>query len=104
MKAKNKYYLTVRICRMTYLVQGILNNFLPLLFLHFIGEFGFSFNRISFLIVINFGIQMVVDYLSAKWVDYFGYRKCIILSQLLSFAGLVGLAFLPGLVSGPYIG
>ncbi len=104
MKAKNKYYLTVRICRMTYLVQGVLNNFLPLLFLHFIGEFGFSFNRISFLIVINFGIQMVVDYLSAKWVDYFGYRKCIILSQLLSFAGLVGLAFLPGLVSGPYIG
>ncbi len=104
MKQKNKYYLTVRICRMTYLVQGILNNFLPLLFLQFIEEFGLTFNQISFLIVINFGIQMVVDYLSAKWVDYFGYRKCIIVSQFLSFAGLAGLAFVPSIVSSPYIG
>lgn len=104
MKSQNKYYLTVRISRITYLVQGILNNFLPLLFLQFISEFGFSFNQISFLIVINFGVQMVVDYLSAKWVDYFGYRKCIIASQFLSFAGLAGLAVVPSVTLSPYTG
>ena len=75
------YNLTVRICGMSYLVQGILNNFLPLLFLRFGAEFGISFDKISFLIMINFGIQMIVDYLSAKLVDYFGYRKSAVASR-----------------------
>ena len=30
---KNKYFLTVRACGLSYLVQGILNNFIPLLFI-----------------------------------------------------------------------
>lgn len=96
------YNLTVRICGMSYLVQGILNNFLPLLFLRFGAEFGISFDKISFLIMINFGIQMIVDYLSAKLVDYFGYRKSAVASQFLSAVGLIGLAVLPAILGDAY--
>ena len=101
---KDNYNLTVKVCSMSYLVQGILNNFLPLLFLRFGVEFGLSFDKISFLIMINFGIQMVVDYLSAKLVDYFGYRKSAFASQLFSAVGLVGLALLPNIIPDAYTG
>ena len=101
---KNNYSLTVKACSASYLVQGILNNFLPLLFLRFGIEFGLSYDKISFLIMINFGIQMVVDYLSAKLVDYFGYRKSAFASQLFSAVGLIGLAVLPGIMPDAYTG
>lgn len=92
---KNPYYITVKTCRVSYLVQGILNNFAPLLFLTFRKDFGLSLDKISYIIIINFLIQMVVDYLSAKLVDFFGYRKSAVASQLLSAVGLAGLAILP---------
>ncbi len=101
---KKNYYLTVKVCCMSYFVQGILNNFLPLLFIRFGTEFGISLEKISFLIMLNFGIQMFVDYASAKLVDYFGYRKSAFASQLFSMLGLVGLAVLPNIMPDAFSG
>ena len=103
-KMKKNYLLTVRVCGASYLVQGILNNFLPLLFLRFAVEFGFSLNQISFLIIANFGIQMVVDFVSAKVVDRIGYRECAVASQAFSAVGLFGLAIFPYIVTDAYAG
>ncbi|MBP3362099.1 MAG: MFS transporter [Clostridia bacterium] len=101
---KNKYFLTVRACGLSYLVQGILNNFIPLLFLTFRRTYGLTLDRISFLIMVNFGVQMLVDYLSAKLVDIAGYRKSAVTGQLLSALGLLGLAFLPVVMKNAYLG
>ena len=81
---KLNYLHTVRVCGASYLVQGILNNFLPLLFLRYTVEFGISLNQISFLIIANFGLQMIVDFISAKVVDRIGYRECAVASQAFS--------------------
>lgn len=101
---KNKYFLTVRACGLSYLVQGILNNFIPLLFLTFRRTYGLSLDRISFLIIVNFGVQMIVDYLSARLVDIVGYRKSAVTGQLLSALGLLGLAYLPFITGSAYAG
>ena len=40
----------------------------------------------------------------AKYVDKIGYRKSVVASEILSAAGLIGLAFLPSLLPDPYVG
>lgn len=43
------------------------------------------------LITINFGIQLMVDLLSAGFVDRIGYRASIVIAHLFAAAGLGGL-------------
>lgn len=47
-----------------YITQAIVNNFVPLLFTTFIASYGISLEKITLLVTINFGIQLVVDLLS----------------------------------------
>ena len=70
----------------------------------FQGEFGLTLDMVALLVAVNFGTQLVVDYLSARVVDRIGYRPCIIAAHLFSALGLIGLAVLPGLVPGAYAG
>lgn len=86
-----------------YFVQAIINNFLPLLFLTFQRDFSLPYDKISMLIVINFGFQLVVDYLAAYFIDKIGYRKCTIAAHILAAAGLCSLSILPYIMS-PFIG
>lgn len=86
-----------------YFVQAIINNFLPLLFITFQRDFFLPYDKISLLIVINFGFQLVVDYFSASFIDKIGYRKCTVLAHILACAGLVSLSVLP-YVLPPYTG
>lgn len=86
-----------------YFVQAIINNFLPLLFLTFQRNFSLPYDKISLLIIINFGFQLVVDYFSASFIDRIGYRKCTVAAHALAAAGLVSLSVLPYIMP-PYIG
>ncbi len=86
-----------------YFVQAIINNFLPLLFLTFQRSFSLSYDKISLLIVINFGVQLFVDLLSASFIDKIGYRKSIIAAHVFAFIGLAGLGIFP-FVLPPYTG
>lgn len=86
-----------------YFVQAIINNFIPLLFLTFQKSFGFSYDKISLLIVINFGIQLLVDLSSAPFIDKIGYRKCIVAAHVCASVGLAGLGVFP-FIMDPYIG
>ena len=87
-----------------YFVQAIINNFAPLLFLTFQNTFGFSYKKISFLILMNFLIQLVIDFLSAYFIDKIGYRRCIVTAHFFACAGLVLLGVLPFAFSNAYIG
>ncbi len=86
-----------------YFVQAIINNFLPLLFLTFQKSFSLSYDKISLLIIINFGVQLVVDMLSASFIDKIGYRSSAVLAHGFAFAGLFGLGIFPFILP-PYYG
>lgn len=104
MSVKNNYNHTVFACYFGYVVQAIVNNFAPLLFLTFRSEFGIPLEKITSLITINFLFQLVVDVIAARVVDKIGYRKCIVAAQLFSALGIAGLGVFPSLLPDPYYG
>lgn len=101
---EQNYKGTIFACFLGYIVQAIVNNFAPLLFLTFNSNYGISLSKITFLVTINFGIQLLVDLVSVKFVDKIGYRASMILAHLLATVGLVLMAFLPELLPDPYVG
>jgi len=99
-----RYNKTIYACFVGYVVQAIINNFAPLLFLTFQSGFGISWSSISALITINFCVQLAVDLAGAKFIDKLGYRASILIAHAASALGLIGLAFLPDLVPDPFWG
>ena len=91
-------------CYIGYVVQGIINNIAPLLFVIFSDKFNINLSRLSLLITINFGTQFFIDTLSIKFVDKIGYKKLAIMSQAVTFIGLSCLSILPNTLSNAYIG
>ena len=55
-----------------YFTQAIVNNFAPLLFIIFQNTYKISIELITFIITVNFFVQLSVDLLSAKFVDKIG--------------------------------
>lgn len=91
-------------CFAGYVVQAVVNNFAPLLFLTFSRAYGISLSNISILISLNFALQLATDALSAAVVDRLGYRVCIVAANVMSAAGLVMLAVLPNVLPVPFAG
>ena len=101
---EKNYRPTIYACFVGYVVQAIVNNFAPLLFLTFQRRYGIPLERITLLVSLNFGVQLLVDLLSVKWVDRLGYRASMVLAHGAAALGLVLLAVLPGLLPDPYWG
>ena len=95
MNRKNPYDKTIAACFTGYIVQAIVNNFAPLLFLTFQRTYSIPLSSITLLVTFNFGIQLLVDLISVGFVDKIGYRASMILAHILSAAGLVLLTILP---------
>ena len=101
---KLTYRHTISACFIGYIVQAILNNFAPLLFLTFQSSYRIPLTQITMLVTVNFGVQLLVDLLSAGFVDKIGYRASMGIAHLTSALGLVLLAFLPELLPAPFFG
>ena len=101
---KDKFKGTMYACFIGYIVQAVVNNFAPLLFLTFEKEYGIPLSQITMLITFNFGIQLVIDLLSAKFIDKIGYRTAIVAAHVFSAVGLISLTFLPGLLPNAFVG
>lgn len=86
-----------------YITQAIVNNLAPLLFVSFQREFSLSLDRISVLITMNFGVQIITDIIAAKYVDRIGYRPACVIAHIFAALGLVGYGVLPFVIS-PYAG
>lgn len=101
---KNQYNKTVAACFVGYNVQAVVNNFVPLLFLTFQRTYHIPLSRITLLVTLNFGIQLLVDFLSVGFVDKIGYRASMVAAHILSAAGLVLLTVLPEVTASPFTG
>lgn len=98
------YTHTIAACLCGSFVQAIANNFAPLLFLTFQSSYNIGLKDVGFLVTLNFGIQLLVDLLSAKFASKIGSRLCMIIAHILTVVGLVGLAFLPDMLTNSYLG
>lgn len=99
-----QYRKTITACFVGYIVQAIVNNFVPLLFLTFQRTYGIPLSQITLLVTFNFGIQLLVDLLSVGFVDKIGYRASMIIAHVMAAAGLILLTILPEVLSSPFAG
>ena len=101
---KQNFKPTVRACFVGYIVQSIVNNFAPLLFITFQNEYSIPLSQVTVLITVNFALQLVVDLLSISFVDKIGYRTSAVMAHVFAGGGLILLAVLPGIMPSPFVG
>lgn len=101
---KNQYNKTITACFAAYIVQAVVNNFVPLLFLTFQRSYGIPLSQITLLVTINFGAQLLVDLLSVSFVDRLGYRVSMVLAHIFSALGLILLTILPEVMPSAFAG
>lgn len=100
----NEYNKTITACFVGYIVQAIVNNFAPLLFLFFQRNYHIPLSQITLLVTFNFGIQLLVDLLSVGVIDKIGYRASMLAAHILAAAGLLLLTILPEALPSPFAG
>lgn len=101
---KNNYNKTLLACFLGYIIQAIVNNFVPLLFLMFHNNYNIPLSKITLLITINFGLQLIVDLISAGFIDKIGYKACAIIAHICAALGFIMLTILPDVLSDPFVG
>ena len=99
-----EYNKTIVSCFIGYIVQAIVNNFVPLLFLTFHHTYGIPMTQITLLITFNFGLQLLIDLLSVAFVDKIGYRASMVIAHICAALGFVLLTILPDLCGNPFVG
>lgn len=91
-----KSYKSTKIaCFIGFVVQAIVNNFLPLLFVIFNTEYNLNYEQLGRLLFINFFVQFIVDALTPLVVKYLGYRGAAVSCHALAALGLCMLGLLP---------
>ena len=102
-EAKN-YGRTKIACYLGFVTQAISANFVPLLFLTFYRTYGITYAELALIPLTFYIMQLIIDFLCARFVDRIGYRKSIIIAQVTSGAGLAMLSFVPEICSNSFIG
>ena len=81
------YKMTSFACFTGYIVQAIVVNFVPLLFVMMQTDYGITLAQITSMITINFVIQLLTDMLSAGFIDKIGYRAAAVAAHIFAAAG-----------------
>ncbi len=101
---EKKYLPTKLAGYVGFIVQAIVNNFLPILFIVFQDIYGLGYEKLGRLIVFNFATQLFIDLLTPKIVEKIGYRRASFLSQFAAFLGLCMMSVLPRIMENTYLG
>lgn len=101
---KFDYKKTMYACFVGYIVQAIVNSFVPLLFVTFQETYNIPLAQITLLITVNFVVQLLIDMLSAGFIDKIGYRASVIIAHICAAAGLALLTVLPEVLPNPFVG
>lgn len=97
---EKNYQSTMRACFAGYIVQAIVNNFVPLLFVTFQASYNISLSKITLLITVNFGVQLLIDLASTLFVDKIGYKASTVMAHLFCVSGFAPLLLLLGACGG----
>ncbi|MBR4882102.1 MAG: MFS transporter, partial [Clostridia bacterium] len=100
---KLTYKHTITACFIGYIVQAVINNFAPLLFLTFERDYGIPLGQIGILIGINFGVQLTTDFVTALIADKTGWRVPIVTAHVMAAAGLIMMATLPEVMANKFL-
>ena len=95
---------TRRACYLGLVVQAIVNNVAPLLFIVFHTQLAVPVEQLGGLAALNFGVQLLTDFVAMHVVDGLGYRAPLIFAQIASVVGLILLAVLPSILPSPFLG
>ena len=98
------YNSTIKAAFLGYVVQAVVNNFIPLLFIQMQREFGIPLSQITILITFNFGLQLIIDMVSTPFIEKIGYRASMLLSNACVIAGLILITLLPGIMPNSFWG
>lgn len=101
---KNKYNKTIYACFIGYVVQAVVNNFVPLLFVILQASYQIPLEKITLLITLNFGLQLIIDLLSIGFIDRIGYRASVVIAHFCAAIGLVSLTILPEIFTDKFMG
>ncbi|MDD6234625.1 MAG: MFS transporter [Lachnospiraceae bacterium] len=101
---KENYTKTIYACFIGYIIQAVVNSFVPLLFVTFRKTYDIPLSQITLLITVNFVVQLLIDLLSAGFVDKIGYRASMIIAHIFAAAGLGMLTFMPDICSNSFAG
>ena len=104
MAKRKNYKKTLIACYLGFVTQAITANFTPLLFLTFKNTYGITLDKIALIPLIFYLTQLLTDLVAPKITDKFGYRACVITSQIVSAAGLALMVVLPELLPVPFMG
>ena len=100
-----KSYKSTKIaCYIGCVVQAIVNNFLPILFVVLQNEYKLNYEKLGRLVFINFFVQLIVDMLTPSIVKKIGYKNTALISHLMATTGLCLLSILPGMIGNSYLG
>lgn len=103
MNGKN-YKKTLFAGYLGFITQAISANFIPLLYVTLKNTYELTLTQIALISATFFFTQLVVDLVCSKAADKIGYRKCMVIAQLTSAAGIAGLTFIPELMPSAYCG
>ncbi len=103
MKSLN-YKHTITACFIAYVVQAIVCNFAPLLFVSWEQEFNISIAQLTVVVTLTFFTQIAVDLLSAKYAERVGYKRSLIISHLCACTGFMLLGILPYVMKNAFAG
>ncbi|MBR6729287.1 MAG: MFS transporter [Clostridia bacterium] len=102
---KPGYDFTVYACYVGYLLQAVVVNVSPLLFIPLREQFGFSFSQLGMLVLANFITQLSCDLLFSNAVDKKGFRPFALAAPVFATLGLVVFSLAPILFpANPYAG
>ncbi len=98
------YNKTLVACYLGFVTQAITANYAPLLFLTFKESYRISLEQIALIPFTFYLTQLFIDLAASKYADKIGYRTCVVVSQVISAAGLIAMVVLPELLSSPFLG
>jgi MFS family permease len=100
----SSYQSTAFACYLGYIVQAIVINLTPILFIPLREQYNLSYTQLGMLVFINFVTQVVVDVVLSGLADKHGYRGLCLLGQSFAILGLAMFALTPHLFSNIYLG
>ncbi len=95
---------TLIACYLGFVTQAITANYTPLLFLTFKGVYELTLEKIALIPFTFYLTQLLIDLAASEYADKIGYRTCVVVSHLISAAGLIAMLILPELLPSPFIG